>query len=176
MTSNRDQRLRELVDDHGSFVKRALRNLGVLDGDLDDCVQKTFLAATNRLADIRPGSEKAFLFRCASNMAAHSRRALARKREVPDEVLASRHDPEQRPDVLTERKRHREMLDAALDALDDKLRTVFILHAFEEMTMAEIADVLGIPPGTVASRLRRARAMFKDQILLMKVMEKRESA
>ena len=37
------------------------------------------------------------------------------------------------------------------------LRTVFVLFELEELTMAEIAELLGLAPGTVASRLRRAR-------------------
>jgi RNA polymerase sigma-70 factor (ECF subfamily) len=44
------------------------------------------------------------------------------------------------------------------------LRTVFVLYEFEELSMAEIATVLAIPSGTVASRLRRARGQFKQRV------------
>jgi RNA polymerase sigma-70 factor (ECF subfamily) len=48
--------------------------------------------------------------------------------------------------------------------MHDTLREVFVLHEFEEMNMSEIAAVLGIPRGTVASRLRRARSEFRERV------------
>ena len=45
-----------------------------------------------------------------------------------------------------------------------ELRAVFVLAELEEMTMAEIAAMTDTPPGTVASRLRRARAAFGEQV------------
>ena len=41
-----------------------------------------------------------------------------------------------------------------------ELRAVFVLSELEELTMAQIAEMMSTPPGTVASRLRRARAAF----------------
>jgi RNA polymerase sigma-70 factor (ECF subfamily) len=61
-----------------------------------------------------------------------------------------------------DRARAREILDRALDDLPEDLRAIFILTELEELTMASIAEMLGLPPGTVASRLRRARAAFED--------------
>jgi RNA polymerase sigma-70 factor (ECF subfamily) len=46
----------------------------------------------------------------------------------------------------------------------DDLRTVFVLHDIEGLTMAEIADALALNPGTVASRLRRAREDFNRRV------------
>jgi RNA polymerase sigma-70 factor (ECF subfamily) len=48
--------------------------------------------------------------------------------------------------------------------MDESLRVVFVLYEFEEMNMSEIADVLEIPRGTVASRLRRARSEFRERV------------
>ena len=44
------------------------------------------------------------------------------------------------------------------------LRTVFVLFEIEELTMAEISNVVEIPTGTVASRLRRAREVFRETV------------
>jgi RNA polymerase sigma-70 factor (ECF subfamily) len=52
------------------------------------------------------------------------------------------------------------VLDGILDAMPMDLRTVFTLFELEAMTMVEIAQVLSIPAGTVASRLRRGREIF----------------
>jgi RNA polymerase sigma-70 factor (ECF subfamily) len=176
MGRSHERRLRDLVLTEGDFVTRSLRNLGVWGGELDDCVQKVFLVAARRLQEIEPGKERAFLFACAHNTAAPVRRSLARKREVSDDVLAERSNPDMLPDRLTEQKRHRELLDRILETMDDGVRSVFVLYSFEEMTMAEIAALLELPPGTVASRLRRAREIFKRELSLLQQNERRESA
>lgn len=173
--SNQD-RLRTLVLQQGDFVTRSLRNLGVHGGELDDCVQRVFLVLARRLADVESGKEKAFLFRCAQNEAMHHRRGLARKREVPEEAAPERSNSDILPDRLIEQKRYRELLDTVLESMDESLRSVFVLFSFEEMTMAEIASVLDLPSGTVASRVRRAREIFRKEIGKLHQDERQESA
>jgi RNA polymerase sigma-70 factor (ECF subfamily) len=151
----------DLVVEHGDFVWRSLRRLGVAEGQADDAAQVVFLAVRTRLADIEPGKERAFLFRVAMNVAIHERRRLARRREElqGEEVVAA--DPRPLPDEALEQARALRLLDRVLDALPGPLRTVFVLHELEESTMAEIAETLQIPTGTVASRIRRAREAFR---------------
>ena len=165
-----------MVTEHGTFVARTLRNLGVPARDLDDCVQRVYIVADRRLDDIRAGCERAFLFRSAAHIAAHARRSLARKREVLEEDPLPVRTPPVQPDELAERKQFRELLDTVLAGLSDDLRSVFILHTFEELTMAEIAELLELPPGTVASRLRRARSVFRDRIEALRGNARQESA
>lgn len=176
MTREDHRRLHELVLAQGDFVTRSLRNLGVVGGDLDDCVQKVFLVAARRLHDIQPGKERAFLFSCAQNTAAHFRRTLARRREVPDDLLPESAAPQFYPERLLQQKRARLLLDQVLAGMEDTLRAVFVLYVFEEMTMAEVARVLDLPAGTVASRLRRARQVFRDEVTRLELREGQESA
>ena len=68
-------------------------------------------------------------------------------------------------DELVERHRARALLDAILDAMPVNLRAVLVLFEIEGLTMSEIADALVVPAGTVASRLRRARAELETQVL-----------
>jgi RNA polymerase sigma-70 factor (ECF subfamily) len=58
--------------------------------------------------------------------------------------------------------------------MNTDLRTVFVLYEFEEMSMAEIAISLRIPQGTVASRLRRARADFRERVHRLEGLSKAE--
>jgi RNA polymerase sigma-70 factor (ECF subfamily) len=58
--------------------------------------------------------------------------------------------------------------------MDTDLRTVFVLYEFEEMSMAEIASALRIPQGTVASRLRRARADVRERVRALEGLSKAE--
>jgi len=161
---DREARLRGMVDRYIDFVARVLRNAGTPDAEIDDEVQRTFITAARRLDDVRPGAEKGFLFKIALNLAAHARRTLARRREVLADEAPERNETFPTPEQLTDQKRMRQLLDGVLDRMDESLRVVFVLYEFEEMNMSEIADVLEIPRGTVASRLRRARAEFRERV------------
>jgi RNA polymerase sigma-70 factor, ECF subfamily len=167
ITGDRNERLRRLVDQHIDFVARVLRNAGTPESEIDDDLQRTFIIAAKRLDDIRRGAEKSFLLQIALRVAAHARRTVARRREVasdePPELVELIATPEQ----LTDQRESRLLLDRILDLLDPDLRTVFVLHEFEEMNMSEIAAVLKIPRGTVASRLRRARLEFRERVLAL---------
>jgi RNA polymerase sigma-70 factor (ECF subfamily) len=155
-------RLRALVDAHIDATARVLRRLGVPAGDVDDAVQKVFLTLANRLADVEVGAERAFLYRTALHVAQHARRTLARRREAPpvDDVVSAALTPEE----LVDRQRAAALLERVLDAMPDDLREPFVLHEVEELSMAEIAALLEVPPGTVASRLRRAREEFQARV------------
>jgi RNA polymerase sigma-70 factor (ECF subfamily) len=58
----------------------------------------------------------------------------------------------------------RGLLDDVLGAMDNDIRTVFVLYEFEDQTTAEIGRLLSVPRGTVASRLRRARIVFRERV------------
>lgn len=154
-------RFRRLVNEQFDIVWRFLRGLGVPDAGCDDAAQHVFWVTSRRLSRVTPGSERAFLFSTARGVAANARRAEARRREVSDETaLNGAVDPTRDPEQLASSAQARRKLDSFLDALPEEMRAVFILFELEGMTMAAIASLLAIPPGTVASRLRRAREAF----------------
>jgi RNA polymerase sigma-70 factor (ECF subfamily) len=70
-------------------------------------------------------------------------------------------DPAPSVEDRIDHARARAALEAILDAMPLDLRTVFVLYELEQVTMAEIATILELPAGTVASRLRRAREQFQ---------------
>jgi RNA polymerase sigma-70 factor, ECF subfamily len=162
--SERETRLRGLVDRYLDFVARVLRNAGTPEAEIDDDVQRTFIAVSNRLDDVRPDAEKSFLLQTALRMAAHARRTLARRREVHDSDAQLRLQGPLHPEQMLDQKRARELLDEVLAEMAFDLRTVFVLYELEELSMTEIAAALQIPSGTVASRLRRARADFRERV------------
>jgi RNA polymerase sigma-70 factor (ECF subfamily) len=155
----RKARLEKLVRDHHAFVWRSARRLGVRPADLDDVVQEVFLMASRNLDAIE--QERGYLFRTCVFVCAHARRTLQRRREVvDDERLGAEIDAGATPEESLETNQARARLQAVLDAMPKDLNTVFVLFELERFTMAEIADTLNLPPGTVASRLRRARETF----------------
>jgi RNA polymerase sigma-70 factor (ECF subfamily) len=158
------QRIDALVANHHGLVWRWLRRLGVWECDADDAAQQVFLAAHRRLAEIACGSERSFLLQTALRVAANWRRTRQRRREEAGPDVAELPDLAANPEELLDRRRARAMLDRALELLPMELRTVFVLFEIEELTMAEIATVAEIPAGTVASRLRRAREVFRENV------------
>ena len=152
-----------LVEVHADFVFRSLRRLGVPESMADDGVQQVFLVVQSKIGDVLVGRERAFLFSVAMNVASHARRTLARRREELGDDHDHVVDPQPLPDAALDQRRARALLDEVLEAMPMDLRTAFVMFELEEMTMLEIADVLAIPQGTVASRLRRAREEFQKQ-------------
>lgn len=162
--ASRAARFRKLVDANFDFIWRSLRGLGVPVHSVDDAAQQVFLIAAQKLDDIIVGSERAFLFSTAGGVAANARRAQARRREIPDdEVLGRQVDGSPSVEKLVEMKEQRALLDQVLANMPDDLRTVFVLFVLEGIPTPEIAELLDLPQGTVASRLRRAREAFHAQ-------------
>ena len=155
-------RLRATVANHFSFVWRSLRNLGVAQGDVDDAAQQVFLVLSQKLDAVPSGQERAFLFGTAVRIASRARRTRNRRREVSE--LPAQVDPAPDPEESLDRSQERAWLDEILQRLEPDLRSVFILFAVEDLTVSEISNVLGIPRGTAASRLRRAREEFRGHV------------
>jgi RNA polymerase sigma-70 factor (ECF subfamily) len=152
----------EMAAKHYQFIWRSLRRLGVAEQAVADAAQQVFVLAAEKIAAIVPGSERPFLFQTAVRVAMSIRRTYAQRREaVGASELEDLADPSPLPDDAAEHVRRRKHLDALLDALPMDLRTAFVLYEIEELESPEIASLLDIPVGTVASRLRRAREEFR---------------
>jgi RNA polymerase sigma-70 factor, ECF subfamily len=160
-----EKRQREIAAAHFASVWRFLRALGVPSYAVDDAAQEVFLVVVRKLESIRPGAEKAFLFSTAVHVSRELRRKHAREELVSDpddEALEPAHLST--PEDSLDRKEEQDLLLQLLEGLTDELRTAFVLYEIEGQSMTEIAAMLGVPAGTVASRLRRAREKFEDRL------------
>jgi RNA polymerase sigma-70 factor (ECF subfamily) len=155
-----DSRVRAVVEAHHDALWRFLRRMGVPEAHVEDAVQQVLVVFARRAADVDEGAERAFLFGTAHRVASDVRRKVQRDREVVDDDAVLRHvDPAPDAEGRLGDAQLRACLDRVLGGLDPDVRAVFVLAELEEMTMAEVSRLLGIPPGTVASRLRRAREL-----------------
>jgi|HubBroStandDraft_5_1064220.scaffolds.fasta_scaffold223074_2 RNA polymerase sigma-70 factor (ECF subfamily) len=154
-----ETRLRKAFVQHYAGVWRFLRRLGVTPDRVDDAAQHAFLIALEALPRIVPGCERAFLYSTAVRVAHGHRRRTVREIATVDVDLRS--SPLPSPDELTDQKRARELLDQLLEHIELDARAVFVLFEIEGFTVPEIADLLKIPLGTAASRLRRSREQFQ---------------
>jgi RNA polymerase sigma-70 factor (ECF subfamily) len=149
-----------MFDENFAFVWRTLRRLGVAEASLADASQRVFWAAARRAGDIADERVRGFLFGTARRVAADFRR-LGRRTVPTDEGDTMVDVAAPSTEELVDQKRARELLDDLLDALTDDLREVLVLQEGEGMSLSEIAELLDIPLGTAASRLRRAREEFR---------------
>jgi len=162
-TEPRAERLKAAISAHYEQVWRVLRRLGVAEPSVEDAAQQVLIVFANRLDDIRTGAERAFMVATATRVAADFRKKRVRARENLDpEAIAAEQSRTPLADELLDRGRARRWLDVVLNEMPDEQRAVFVLFELEDLTMATIAELLDLPPGTVASRLRRARATFES--------------
>lgn len=159
-------RMQQLVADYLDFVWRSLRRLGVAEADCDDGCQRVWVILARKVGLIEAQKTRSFVFSVVVRVASEMRRANDRRQLRQVEL----HELELEPtgvdaEGLLEQKRHRELLDQVLSELSWDLRTVFVMFELEDMSSPEIAEALGIRRGTVASRLRLARAQFQRGVL-----------
>lgn len=149
----------ELYRAHHEVIWRTLRRLGFSAEAAADATHQAYLIATERLDQIYAGSEKAYLFSTAIRFA----KTVARKnrRMQLEENIDLGADPKLHADAMTDRQMALQLLDRVLSQMSSELVTVFTLFELEGMTTPEIAEIEGIPLGTAASRLRRARESFR---------------
>jgi RNA polymerase sigma-70 factor (ECF subfamily) len=160
-TALRQERLQQWFRDHFDTLWRLAARLGVPDAQVDDVVQEAFIVADRRAAEIQPGSERGFLIGVVVRASANQRR----KQKIRLDYAAhgaSESESRAAPDAerVLAQKQLRQLLDVALDELPGELRSVLVLHEIEGFSAAEIALLLDLRPGTVASRLAWARARF----------------
>jgi RNA polymerase sigma-70 factor (ECF subfamily) len=143
-----------------------------------DVVQDAFLQVYRHLATFRGDAQfSTWLYRIATNAGLMHRRARARRpAESLDEFLP-RFDAEGKledtPDALRIASRVDELLDrsvlakkaqAAIDRLPDLYREAFVLRDMEELSTADVAQVLGVEPSTVRQRVHRARLLVRGYL------------
>jgi RNA polymerase sigma-70 factor (ECF subfamily) len=156
------------------YVKRLVGN----ETDAEDITQEVFLKALNSLHRFREESSlQTWLFRIATNLCrdAHRRRqrekgwlSLWRQADEQSETeeggIVDPPDDRFNPEKLLLREELGAMLSKAMEQLPLAMREVLILHDVEQMPYEEIAQALGVPLGTVKSRLFHARARLRESL------------
>ena len=141
----------------------------------EDAVQDAMLRAFRAFGQFRGGSAKAWLFAIVRNCcrtaqaSAAGRLALVIHESSLGErgsVELSEHaDPGPTPEDDVMRQADIGMIRAAIEAIPEPFREAIVLRELEDLSYAELAEVTGVPIGTVMSRLARGRAMLAKQLL-----------
>jgi RNA polymerase sigma factor (sigma-70 family) len=155
---------RRLVDRHLPSMARFFANKVANSADAEDLVAETFERVAANLGRFRrDGTIRAYFFGIAHNVLRDYLRRLARGRIDALESTSLR-DLTDSPSLRVARREDTRLLLAALRATPLHAQVVLELSLFEELGRFEIAEILGVPPGTVASRLRRGRAALEKQL------------
>ena len=161
-----------LFERYGEMIRRHLARIVRDDAAAQDLVQEVFLRVWTRAEqwDAR-GSFKAWLYRIATNLALNHLRTVRRRREQPLETPAGWDEEGEEsnihawmidasalgPDAIAELAERRELLRRLIGQLpDDKRQVIRLVHEME-LSLRDAADELGIPEGTVKSRLYYAK-------------------
>ncbi len=136
--------------------------------DAEDLVQQVFLVAHARLHQLQqPAAARGWLYTILRNTYLKDRRRQSNRPGVDPEVdLDTLPDDriEDNEDNLEIEGIDREQLQAALNALPDEFRVVVLMFYFEDSSYRQIAEQLGIPSGTVMSRLSRAKQFLRQRL------------
>jgi RNA polymerase sigma-70 factor (ECF subfamily) len=132
---------------------------------VDELVQLTFLAcveARDRIDENR--SFRAYVFGIARRQLIYHYRRTRRQNERFDPMLESVRDLAGSPSQMAAIRQEQELVFEALRGLPLDLQITLELHYWEELTVNEVAEVLEVPPGTVKSRLHRAREQLRERL------------
>ena len=158
-----DDAFRALVERQSRFAFRVayavLRNVE----DAEDAVQEAFLKVYRSRAWLRAEDERAFLARTVWRVAV-DRVPRGRRNPLPDDTPGFEPSPEDAAIAADANA----LVHRLVDALPDELRQPLALSTVDELSSAEIAQVMGIPEGTVRTRLMRARQILKDKLMALR--------
>lgn len=172
MTTDLDAEFTALVQRQARFVFQVAYAVMLNAHDAEDAVQETFLKLYRNHGWQQAQNERAFLARVAWRVAVDLRPRALRSSDVKDEadaLASSAPGPEQLALDADEHAR----IHAMIDTLPEDLRVPLVLTSFQELTSRDIADALGIPEGTVRTRLQRARLLLRDKLARFHAQEVR---
>lgn len=153
----------EIYAENADFLWRSLSRAGVPNSDLPDALQEVLLVVHRRLDSFDGSSQlRTWLFGICLRVASSARRTRRRRREEPAEPTNPQHHltTSNNPEELAMAQDAKARLEQALSRLEPEKRAVLVMFELEGMACAEIAELLGVPKGTVFSRLASARQAF----------------
>jgi RNA polymerase sigma-70 factor, ECF subfamily len=155
-----------IYDAHGDAIHASLARLGVREPDRQDAMQDVLVVVHRRLGSW-DGECKitSWLFGICIRVAAkYRRRAHVRHESSCEEACSARASDETSPEDAVVERDARARLERVLDGMDLTRRAVLVMYELEELSTREITEQLGVPVGTIHSRLYAARKEFEDSL------------
>lgn len=165
-----------IVRRHNRLLFRTARGVVADDAEAQDVVQETYLRAFTNLHAYRGDAALGtWLARIAINVALSAQRRKGRLVQLdagdddrnapePEDAMPAQTTDDDAPDAAAHRLEIRALLQASIAALPPIYRSVFMLRAVEELSVAEAAFCLGVSDDVVKTRFLRARAMLRERL------------
>lgn len=155
----------EVYDEHHRAVRAFATRLVGDASAAEDLLHEVFVALPRAMRGYRfESSIRTFLISIAVNHARHHVRAATRRRAAMGRLAlepeGTSHDPEQ----IQRRKELASLLTRALDTLPLEQRVAFVLCEVEDRTSREVAEITGVPEGTVRTRLHHAKKKLREEL------------
>jgi RNA polymerase sigma factor (sigma-70 family) len=135
--------------------------------DAQDVVQEAFLRAFKSFGGFRGSNGRPWLMRIVRNTSytlLKKNRAVDLTTPFDEKIHAADHES-MSPATMLQRSEDAELVREAMDKLPVEFREILVLRHLEGLSYNEIADIAQIPPGTVMSRLARARGELKERLV-----------
>ncbi|HEY4221993.1 MAG TPA: sigma-70 family RNA polymerase sigma factor [Myxococcota bacterium] len=147
---------------HAPFLVRVVERLTGSPAQAEDIVQEAFIVAHRRRRELRDQPEvRGWLYRVCANLVRQHRRSLWRKLRLLGAVAAEPTAAAPVPDDVAARRESGRKIRACILALPFDKREAFVLFELEGESTRAVAALLGVPEGTVSSRLSSAREIFR---------------
>ena len=164
--------LETCINKYGRDIYSFCRHLACNVQEADDLYQDTFLTAIEREDMLNSeGNPKSYLLSIALRIWKNRKRKFAwRKRIVEEKVLAEEEQkqspcaPDNSPEHHLLKKEEHASVREAVERLPERLKVIVLLYYMEEVSVAGIAEIVKIPPGTVKSRLYQARKLLEKEL------------
>lgn len=155
----------EVYDAHHRAVRAFASRLVGDAAAAEDLVHEVFVALPKAMRGYRfESSLRTFLISIAVNHARHHVRAASRRRAAMGRLALEPEGTSSDPEQVQRRKELASLLTRALDALPLEQRVTFVLCEVEERTSREVAEITGVPEGTVRTRLFHAKKKLREEL------------
>lgn len=155
----------EVYDEHHGAVRAFARRLVGEPAAAEDLVHEVFVSLPKAVKNFRGQSSlRTFLISIAVNHARHHVRAATRRRSAFGKLENEPNAEVQNPEQATERKQLARALTRALDTLPLDQRVAFVLCEVEERTSVDAARIVGVPEGTMRTRLFHAKKKLRSEL------------
>lgn len=166
-----------LLESYQSQVFNLLYRMLSNKEEAEDLAQEVFITVFKQIESFRGDSSlTTWIYRVATNHCINRKKYLARRKHYDKRSLSDLHDKDQpadgsgvaaqvpRPDEMVEGLQVEKLIQTAIAELDEEHRLVLVLRDIQSLSYEEIEAIVGVPSGTVKSRLHRARMALKTKL------------
>ncbi|MER9058066.1 RNA polymerase sigma factor [Mesorhizobium sp. M0213] len=160
---------RTIIKTHNQRLYRIARGVVRNDSEAEDIVQEAYVSAFAHLESFRGDASLAtWLSRIVINEALgrlrNRRRMVAMPENPQAEIIRFPLNPSDDPERTMAQRQILELVERATDSLPDVYRIVFVARVIEGLSIEETAELLGVRPETIKTRLHRARALVRKAL------------